>query len=162
MSCAERALVKCVGRGGEIQKQATSLPDNFRDGVAIVEAVGQKRSSFQQSSQMVMPSCSALNGKTELAEWRVGSSAIRRRHRRWEEAFCAARREFCRWRLGRRNWRRVCRCLSMASPTKPTSDGSGMDLARRDEFLLVAFDEGGAFDEILRGVAADAEFGEDG
>ena len=37
---AERAFVNCVGRRGEIQKQATSLPDNFRYGVAIVEAVG--------------------------------------------------------------------------------------------------------------------------
>ncbi len=52
--------------------------------------------------------------------------------------------------------------LSMASPTKPTSDGQRDGFGEAHEFLLIAFDEGGAFDEILRGVAADAEFGKDG
>ena len=55
---AQGAFVDGVGRGGDVQKDASSLLDELGDGVAGIRGLAQKFLSFQTSSQMVMPSCS--------------------------------------------------------------------------------------------------------
>ena len=90
---------------------------------------------------MVMPSCSALKGKMS---WRVRGLEVARFVEDivgGEKHFALLEENFAVGDQGGGIGDGLAGVV-LASPTKPTSDGSGMDLARRDQFLLVAFDEG--------------------
>ncbi len=158
---AQRTLVDGVGRRGNIQQQAASLPDDFRDGIAIVELLGPET--------FVVPGIFA-DGDAELL-------GLKRKHvlgvrglevARLVEDVVGGQQHFA---LLEKNFslgdERGGVRHGLAGGVHGVADEADERWQRdffgeADEFLLVALGERWALDEVLRRVAADAEFGKDG
>src|SRR6185437_14574362 len=157
---AEVALVEIVGRGGDVNEDVSSLPYELGDGIAIVEAL--------RPIIFVVPGVFA-DGDAELL---VGEFDIGLRARglevtgfvenivSGEKHFALAKSDFAVAKeRGAIRGRLAGLDLGFANVT---DDGGKRHFGGKfAEGGLVAFEEGGTFDEILRRVAAEAEFGKD-
>jgi len=156
---AQAALIKIIGRRRNIEENCSSLPDKLGDGIAFIEALNPEF--------LVVPAIFA-NGDAELLALK---QEIRLRTRglkitRFVEDVVGGEKQFALFELnftigekrGAIRGRLAGIVLGFADVT---DDGRhGHFFGEAGEFFLIALEEFGTLDEILRRIAAEAKFGE--